>query len=72
MSRECGLCGQPIPPMSKMAKKLSGESREAVLAQLPTLSKDSRLPLREDAASGQVWIEVCMACWIHTGEANRR
>ncbi len=70
--RACGMCGQPIPPMSKMAKRLEGDTHDDVLRQMPTLSSDSKVPVRENPATGGVYIEVCMACWIETGEANRR
>lgn len=72
MSRECGMCGQPIPPMSKMAKRLTGATHADVLKQMPTLSKESTIPVKEDPKTGEMFIEVCMSCWIGTGEANRR
>jgi hypothetical protein len=72
MPRECGLCHQPIPPMSKLAQRLTGVSPQRILEQLPTLSRESTLPLKTDEKSGELYIEVCMSCWIHTGEANRR
>lgn len=66
------MCKQPIPPMSKMARKLTGDSVEDVLRQMPVYSAEARLPVLQDAASGAYFIELCMACWIHTGEGNRR
>ncbi len=70
--RECGMCGQPIPPRSKLAQRLTGATHDEVLKQMPVLSRDSRIPVQEDPDTGQMFIEVCMSCWIHTGEANRR
>ena len=70
--RECGMCGQPIPPKSKLAQRLTGATHSDVLKQMPTLSSDSRVPVQQDPETGQVFLEVCMACWIETGEANRR
>ena len=70
--RECGLCRGPIPSMSKMAQKLTGATSQEILAQMPTLSRESTLPLKTDEKTGELYIELCMGCWIQTGEANRR
>jgi hypothetical protein len=70
--RECGMCGQIIPPKSKMAQRLTGATHADVLRQMPTLSSESTVPVKEDPETGGVYLEVCMACWIETGEANRR
>jgi hypothetical protein len=70
--RECGLCQKPIPPMSKMAQKLTGATPQQVIEQMPTLSRESRLPLKTDEKTGLLYIELCMSCWFETGEANRR
>lgn len=66
------MCQQPIPPMSKLAHKLTGDSVEAVGRQMPVYSPDARVPIQQDPATGTFFIELCMGCWIHTGEGNRR
>lgn len=58
--------------MSKMAQKLTGATPLQVLEQMPTLSKESKLPFETDEKTGHVYIELCMSCWLETGEANRR
>jgi hypothetical protein len=70
--RECGLCHKPIPAMSKITQTLRGATAQQILEQMPTLSRESKLPLKTDETTGGLYIEICMSCWIHTGEANRR
>ena len=70
--RECGLCQRPIPPMSKMARRLTGGTPRQILEQMPVLSRECTLQLQTDEKTGELSIEVCMSCWIETGEANRR
>ena len=45
-----------------MAKRLPGEKIE----EFPYILNDT------DEKTGELSIEVCMSCWIETGEANRR
>ncbi|BDC50677.1 hypothetical protein F183_A29930 [Bryobacterales bacterium F-183] len=66
------MCQQPIPPMSKMAKKLTGNTMEDVVRQMPVYAPEARVPVKQDEATGGYFIELCMSCWIHTGEGNRR
>lgn len=66
MERTCSVCGQSIPPKSKLAQVFAGKSREELLVNLPKLAAPESLPLKT-APDGMLWIEVCMSCWIHTG-----
>ena len=54
-----------------MARTLTGATQAEVLAQLPVLSKDSKLAL-EPQPDGQFTMDICLACWIETGEGSRR
>ena len=58
--------------MSKMAQRLIGDTPDEVMAQLPLYAKDAKLPIREVSFGGGFYIELCMSCWILTGEGNRR
>lgn len=69
MERECSICGQPIPRKSRLAQTFAGRTREEIMRNLPRLADPGKLPLRE-APDGMLWVEVCMACWIDTGNGR--